>query len=99
MSESGAAQPLQSVKVAVRVRGLVPRERLQGSVPCVAADDAQRRLTVGRERSFEFDHVFGPAASQAAVYADCVAPTLRTCLQGLNLTVFAYGAPRVHVTR
>ena len=87
---------IQAVKVAVRVRGLVPRERLQGCVQCITSDETCRTIRVGQERSFCFDHVFGPAACQRTIYEECVAPILHNCLQGLNMTVFAYGASPVN---
>jgi len=43
------------------------------------------------ERSWPFDGVFGPDASQGEVYAASVAPLVRSCLAGYNATVLAYG--------
>lgn len=41
--------------------------------------------------AFAFDQVFGPAASQADVYASSVEPLVHRFLEGYNATVFAYG--------
>ncbi|KAJ2768804.1 hypothetical protein IWQ56_002798, partial [Coemansia nantahalensis] len=42
-------------------------------------------------RSFHYDHVFGPEASQPAVYDAAVAPLLARFVEGYNVTVLAYG--------
>lgn len=44
-----------------------------------------------RERSYAFDHVFGPEADQGMVYQSVVGPVLNEVLSGYNCTVFAYG--------
>ncbi|KMT14281.1 hypothetical protein BVRB_4g076360 [Beta vulgaris subsp. vulgaris] len=42
------------------------------------------------KKSFTFNKVFGPVASQAEVYAD-MQPLVRSCLDGYNVCIFAYG--------
>lgn len=44
-----------------------------------------------REKSYAFDHVFGPEADQGMVYQSAVGPVLQEVLSGYNCTVFAYG--------
>lgn len=83
----------QSVQVAVRVRDLIPRERLKGCVNCVTADEGHREVVIGGRRAFALDHAFGTASTQEQIYKTLVAPLLRNSLQGYNMTVFAYGAP------
>lgn len=78
-----------AVQVAVRVRDLLPRERLSGYVGCVAVEEGS--AVVGRKRSFDFDYAFAPACAQASVYATAVKPLLEACKQGINVTVLAYG--------
>ncbi|PWN37579.1 kinesin-domain-containing protein, partial [Meira miltonrushii] len=61
----------------------------------VAANSVQSSL-VGdggnvRERSYPFDHVFGPEADQGMVYQSVVGPVLNEVMNGYNCTVFAYG--------
>lgn len=82
----------QSIQVAVRVRELIPRERLQGCVNCVTADEVAQEVVIGAQRSFRLDHVFGTSSTQEHIYKTLVAPMLRNCLLGYNMTVFAYGA-------
>lgn len=47
-----------------------------------------------RPQEFEFDHVFPPEASQEAVY-DEVSSLVRSCADGYNVCIFAYGQVRV----
>ncbi|KAL2941092.1 Kinesin-like protein KIN-14I [Bienertia sinuspersici] len=42
------------------------------------------------KKSFNFNKVFGPAATQAEVYSD-MQPLVRSCLDGYNVCIFAYG--------
>ncbi|XP_068266251.1 kinesin-like protein KIF7 [Nyctibius grandis] len=85
MAAEGAA-----VRVAVRVRPLLPREALRGHRPCLRADAAAGEVALGRRR-FRFAAVLPEAAGQAAVYRACVQPLLRAFFRGFNATVFAYG--------
>ncbi|KAJ1514520.1 kinesin motor protein cin8, partial [Coelomomyces lativittatus] len=48
---------------------------------------SDRNLT----RSYTFDKVFSPEASQELVYREVVAPILEEVLTGYNCTIFAYG--------
>uniref|UniRef100_H0ZCQ5 Kinesin family member 7 n=1 Tax=Taeniopygia guttata TaxID=59729 RepID=H0ZCQ5_TAEGU len=78
------------VRVAVRVRPLLPREALRGHRPCLRSDAATGEVALGRRR-FRFAAVLPEAAGQAAVYRACVQPLLRAFFRGFNATVFAYG--------
>ncbi|PWN45030.1 kinesin-domain-containing protein [Ceraceosorus guamensis] len=44
-----------------------------------------------REKTYDFDHVFGPEADQGMVYQNVVGPILDEVLSGYNCTIFAYG--------
>ncbi|XP_050165449.1 kinesin-like protein KIF7 isoform X2 [Myiozetetes cayanensis] len=79
-----------AVRVAVRVRPLLPREALRGHRPCLRGDAATGEVSLGRRR-FRFAAVLPEAAGQAAVYRACVQPLLRAFFRGFNATVFAYG--------
>ncbi|XP_064014187.1 kinesin-like protein KIF7 isoform X3 [Pogoniulus pusillus] len=85
MAAEGAA-----VRVAVRVRPLLPREALRGHRSCLRSDAATGEVALGRRR-FRFAAVLPEAAGQAAVYRACVQPLLRAFFRGFNATVFAYG--------
>ncbi|KAL2300779.1 hypothetical protein Nmel_013669 [Mimus melanotis] len=79
-----------AVRVAVRVRPLLPREALRGHRSCLRGDAATGEVALGRRR-FRFAAVLPEAAGQAAVYRACVQPLLRAFFRGFNATVFAYG--------
>ncbi|XP_056356302.1 kinesin-like protein KIF7 isoform X2 [Oenanthe melanoleuca] len=79
-----------AVRVAVRVRPLLPREALRGHRPCLRGDAATGEVALGRRR-FRFSAVLPEAAGQAAVYRACVQPLLSAFFRGFNATVFAYG--------
>ncbi|XP_061116526.1 kinesin-like protein KIF27 [Conger conger] len=80
------------VKVAVRVRPLLPREALREPLVCVQTSPAHPgQVVVGNQRAFAFDFAFGPSARQEDVYAACVQPLVTSLLEGYNATVFAYG--------
>ncbi|GBG31554.1 Kinesin-like protein [Hondaea fermentalgiana] len=44
-----------------------------------------------RNLSCGYDKVFGPSATQEDVYIGTVAPSVRSVVEGINCTVFAYG--------
>ncbi|CAH3031197.1 unnamed protein product [Pocillopora meandrina] len=79
------------VKVAVRVRPLVGKEKVHNVPQCVRFIPEKPQLILGKDRGFTFDYVFPPKASQTEVYEKCVEPLVKSCMEGYNATVFAYG--------
>uniref|UniRef100_A0A3B4ARQ9 Kinesin motor domain-containing protein n=1 Tax=Periophthalmus magnuspinnatus TaxID=409849 RepID=A0A3B4ARQ9_9GOBI len=79
------------VKVAVRIRPLLPKEVLHAHRVCVRVVPGSSQVMLGQQRTFSFHHAFGPEASQDEVYKECVRPLLDTLLDGYNATVFCYG--------
>ncbi|KAJ6662766.1 hypothetical protein lerEdw1_010970 [Lerista edwardsae] len=79
------------VRVAVRIRPLLPKERLHGHQTCLQGDPETKEVTLGRNRHFHFDSVFTGASSQESVYVACVQPLVEAFFEGFNVTVFAYG--------
>ncbi|XP_027977980.1 kinesin-like protein KIF7 isoform X2 [Eumetopias jubatus] len=79
------------VRVALRVRPLLPKELLHGHQSCVRADPQHSRVTLGRDRHFGFHVVLDEDTGQEAVYQACVQPLLEAFFEGFNATVFAYG--------
>ena len=83
-----------AVRVAVRVRPFVPKERLEQCRPCVRTLREEGQVVIGKDRAFSFDYVFGEESSQEQVFEEACAPLVQRCFQGYNATVFAYGQVR-----
>ncbi|EDL07057.1 mCG19450, isoform CRA_b [Mus musculus] len=79
------------VRVALRVRPLLPKELLHGHQSCLRVEPERGRITLGRDRHFGFHVVLGEDTGQEAVYQACVQPLLEAFFEGFNATVFAYG--------
>ncbi|XP_072045024.1 kinesin-like protein KIF27 isoform X2 [Amphiura filiformis] len=79
------------VRVAVRVRPLLPQERLHHHQLCVKVLPNKNQIIVGKDRAFTFDHVLSSRTSQENVYQTCVDGLVRSLFEGYNATVFAYG--------
>ncbi|KAF6273204.1 kinesin family member 7 [Rhinolophus ferrumequinum] len=79
------------VRVALRVRPLLPKELLHGHQSCLRAEPGHGRVILGRDRHFGFHVVLDEDAGQEAVYQACVQPLLEAFFEGFNATVFAYG--------
>ncbi|XP_028351634.1 kinesin-like protein KIF7 isoform X7 [Physeter macrocephalus] len=79
------------VRVALRVRPLLPKELLHGHQSCLRVEPGHGRVTLGRDRHFSFHVLLDENAGQEAVYQACVQPLLEAFFEGFNATVFAYG--------
>ncbi|XP_040898587.1 kinesin-like protein KIF27 [Toxotes jaculatrix] len=79
------------VRVAVRIRPLLPKEVLHNQQVCVRVVPGTTQVMLGSDRLFSFDHAFGPTASQDEVYESCVRPLVESLVDGYNATVFCYG--------
>ena len=80
-----------AVKVAVRVRPLVEREKLSNYRSCVRLVLAANQLIIGKDKTYSFDYVFPPRTTQTELYDACISPLVTGFLEGYNSTVFAYG--------
>ncbi|XP_048858899.1 kinesin-like protein KIF27 isoform X2 [Brienomyrus brachyistius] len=79
------------VKVAVRIRPLLPKEILHNHQVCVRVLPNTPQVILGNDRTFTFDFTFGPKSQQDQVYYTCVKPLVASLMDGYNVTVFAYG--------
>uniref|UniRef100_A0A673CAZ4 Kinesin motor domain-containing protein n=1 Tax=Sphaeramia orbicularis TaxID=375764 RepID=A0A673CAZ4_9TELE len=79
------------VRVAVRIRPLLPREVLHNHQVCVRVVPGSEQVMLGSDRLFCFDHAFGSTVSQDEVYESCVLPLVESLIDGYNATVFCYG--------
>ncbi|GAD96318.1 kinesin family protein [Paecilomyces variotii No. 5] len=87
-----------NIHVVVRCRGRTEREVKENSGVAVATEGVKGsnvELSMGpnavSNKGYHFDRVFSPAADQAIIYEDVVAPILNEMLSGYNCTIFAYG--------
>ena len=85
------SQDNTTVKVAIRVRPLLEREKNKRCKECLYVLPNKNQLVVGKDQNFTFDYVFNDATEQSVVYEDTVKPLVQACLDGYNATVFAYG--------
>ncbi|XP_032370961.1 kinesin-like protein KIF27 isoform X2 [Etheostoma spectabile] len=81
----------ECVRVAVRIRPLLPKEVLHNHQVCVRVVPGSSQVMLGSDRLFSFDHAFVPTASQDEVYESCVQPLVESLLDGYNATIFCYG--------
>eukprot|EP00803_Ostreobium_quekettii_P010128 evm.model.scf_531.2 EVM.evm.TU.scf_531.2 scf_531:7233-12300(-) len=95
-SARGGSKDGVNVQVLVRCR---PRNDSEGFSPQVVHCLESRHEVVldqtvaGKQisRTFTYDKVFGPAASQADLYEQAIAPIVAEVVEGFNCTIFAYG--------
>ncbi|XP_030592803.1 kinesin-like protein KIF27 [Archocentrus centrarchus] len=81
----------ECVRVAVRIRPLLPKEVLYQHKVCVRVVPQTAQVMLGEDRLFSFDHAFGASASQDEVYESCVHRLVESLVDGDNATVFCYG--------
>ncbi|XP_062994479.1 chromosome-associated kinesin KIF4A [Elgaria multicarinata webbii] len=79
------------VRVALRCRPLVPKERAEGCQMCLSFVPGEQQVVLGKDKPFTYDYVFDPSAEQEEVFNSCVAPLVRGVFKGYNATVLAYG--------
>jgi len=75
------------VKVGVRVRPLLPKERHLQPILTSRSDDSVEC----KGQTFTYDFVFGTDLSQHDLYNKTAAPMLKNFLEGYNVTIMAYG--------
>ncbi|KAL4115771.1 hypothetical protein PRIC2_012777 [Phytophthora ramorum] len=79
-----------SVRVAVRIRPLIGREKVERCDECVSVLEDEQQIVMGKNRAFTYDYVFGKYAQQSDIWR-CVDPLIRATFDGYNSTIFAYG--------
>lgn len=80
------------VRVAVRIRPLVPKEIAEGSQFFISKVSNEPQVTIkGSNDAFTYDYVFGPDESQGTVYDSAVTKIVAKIFKGYNVTILAYG--------
>ncbi|XP_052802857.1 kinesin-like protein KIF21A isoform X4 [Mya arenaria] len=80
-----------SVRVALRIRPQLARERIDMCQVCTAVMEHEKQVILGKDKSFTFDHVYDIPSTQEFIYQDCVLKLIDGCFDGYNATVVAYG--------
>ncbi|XP_061085177.1 kinesin-like protein KIF21A isoform X2 [Conger conger] len=84
-------QDESSVRVALRIRPQLAREKIEGCHICTFVTPGEPQVTLGKDKAFTYDYVFDMDSGQDAIYADCTEKLIEGCFEGYNATVFAYG--------
>lgn len=84
-----------NIRVFCRCRPLSSDEISHGCSSVVQVDPSQEMdlqfvPTEKERKTFKFDHVFGQADDQEAVFAESL-PVVRSVMDGFNVCIFAYG--------
>ncbi|KAF4316780.1 hypothetical protein BBO99_00008463 [Phytophthora kernoviae] len=79
-----------SVRVAVRIRPLIGREKVERCDECVSVLEEENQIVMGKNRAFTYDYVFGKYVQQSDIWR-CVDPLIKATFDGYNSTIFAYG--------
>ncbi|XP_038881855.1 kinesin-like protein KIN-8B isoform X1 [Benincasa hispida] len=98
------AKKSTTLTVAVKCRPLRERERGRDIVrvieskevlildPDLSKDYLDRIQNRTKEKQYCFDHAFGPESTNLEVYTKSISSIMSGVVQGLNVTVFAYGS-------
>ncbi|WCJ40915.1 Kinesin motor family protein [Euphorbia peplus] len=97
-SEELVAEPIDaasngdSISVTIRFRPMSEREFQRGDeITWYADGDKMVRNEYSPASAYAFDRVFGPHSTSQEVYDVAAKPVVKTAMDGVNGTVFAYG--------
>ncbi|XP_072521494.1 kinesin-like protein KIF21B isoform X3 [Salminus brasiliensis] len=86
-----AAQNDCCVKVSLRIRPQMAKEKIEGCHICTSVTPGEPQVLLGKDKAFTYDFVFDIDAHQQQIYGSCVHKLIEGCFDGYNATVFAYG--------
>ncbi|KAM4039037.1 kinesin-like protein KIF21A isoform 6-T6 [Anomaloglossus baeobatrachus] len=86
-----ATQDESSVRVALRIRPQLAKEKIEGCHICTSVTPGEPQVFLGKDKAFTFDYVFDIDSKQDDIYVDCTEKLIEGCFEGYNATVFAYG--------
>ena len=87
----GRPDESSSVGVAVRVRPLNNKEKIESPGICVKVNSNDKIITIGADRSFTFDQVFEMESFQEDLFNGCAKDLVLRIFKGYNATILAYG--------
>ncbi|XP_061545072.1 kinesin-like protein KIF21B isoform X3 [Phycodurus eques] len=79
------------VKVALRIRPQMAKEKIEGCHVCTLVTHGEPQVLLGKDKAFTYDFVFDIDSEQQSIYQACVHKLIEGCFEGYNATVFAYG--------
>ena len=82
------------VRVALRIRPLVPKETGDGCQECIRCVPGNAQVVIGDDKAFTYDYLFGISSKQEDLCNETVIPLLEGFFKGYNATVLAYGQTR-----
>lgn len=85
------AQDESSVRVALRIRPQLAKEKIEGCHICTSVTPGEPQVFLGKDKAFTFDYVFDIDSRQDDIYFQCTEKLIEGCFEGYNATVFAYG--------
>ncbi|XP_065130852.1 kinesin-like protein KIF21A isoform X2 [Paramisgurnus dabryanus] len=80
-----------SVRVAVRVRPQLAKEKIEGCHICTFVTPGEPQVLLGKDKAFTFDYVLDMDSQQDVIYSSCTEKLIEGCFEGYNATIFAYG--------
>ncbi|KAM9754564.1 kinesin-like protein KIF21A isoform 3-T3 [Menidia menidia] len=84
-------QDESSVRVALRIRPQLAREKIEGCHICTYVMPGEPQVILGKDKAFTYDYMFDMDSQQDNIYATCTEKLIEGCFEGYNATVFAYG--------
>ncbi|KAG9490065.1 hypothetical protein GDO78_005781 [Eleutherodactylus coqui] len=84
-------QDESSVRVALRIRPQLAKEKIEGCHICTSVTPGEPQVFLGKDKAFTFDYVFDIDSRQDEIYLQCTEKLIEGCFEGYNATVFAYG--------
>uniref|UniRef100_A0A1A8G354 Kinesin family member 21A n=1 Tax=Nothobranchius korthausae TaxID=1143690 RepID=A0A1A8G354_9TELE len=84
-------QDESSVRVALRIRPQLAREKIEGCHICTYVMPGEPQVILGKDKAFTFDYVLDMDSQQDTIYTNCTEKLIEGCFEGYNATVFAYG--------
>ncbi|XP_030586591.1 kinesin-like protein KIF21A isoform X2 [Archocentrus centrarchus] len=84
-------QDESSVRVALRIRPQLAREKIEGCHICTYVMPGEPQVILGKDKAFTYDYLFDMDSHQDTIYTNCIEKLIEGCLEGYNATVFAYG--------
>ncbi|XP_028810165.1 kinesin-like protein KIF21A isoform X2 [Denticeps clupeoides] len=86
-----SGQDESTVRVALRIRPQLAREKIEGCHICTFVTPGEPQVMLGKDKAFTYDYVFDMDTHQDTIYTNCTEKLIEGCFEGYNATIFAYG--------